>query len=295
MVTQAPRYPRGYRSRDWPLFHTHKVNFGLNVTDETKNSTIWPLFRQDDEIISQPSGQDVNPLHDDFAESAETGVLHASIIPKVMVDFTVKMGHQMARNTSGGDDTPTLLFNWAPIYTAYSDDYDAVDESSGSAVKLITEMDTTTAQAQGHPLFSGTKMDPCNTQVASTLDANIPGLTTTQVIESVAFDKTAYFDHLRFGTISGKLRKIMPGGLRTVVVSRNRPFHFHSNHFTNPTVKRANNFMFCGILFHMPLVNSPEQHVSSGDYTASNLGQLVMDGRCSFGEWNEQFNQKEET
>ncbi len=294
MVSTAPRYPRGYRSRDWPLYHTHKVNFGLNATDETKNSTIWPLFRQDDEIIANPGNQRVNPLADSFSESAETGILHGSIVPKTMVDFTVKMGHQMARNTSGGDDTPTLLFNWAPIYTAFLDDYDAIDESSGSTVKLITEMQTSTSQAQGYPLWSGVKMDPCGTFAAATLDANLLGLTTTQVIESVAFDKTAYFDHLRYGSIAGKLRKIMPGGLRTVVVSRNRPFHFHSNRFTNPTVKRGNSYMFCGILFHMPLVNTPEQHLYAGEYTAANIGQLQVDGRTTFNEWNEQFDQDEE-
>ncbi len=108
----------------------------------------------------------------------------------------------------------------------------------------------------------------------------------TQVMEHVALDRSLMFDALKYYGNGAKLRASI-GKIRKVTVTRDRPYRFFSNNFTQPKVKRSNSYMFCGVNFFVPIEGDAivDQILEAGVCT-DNKTSLFFKGRTSFQEWN---------
>ncbi len=282
---------------EYPLPHDFSYSFNLAAEDETRNSTIATLI-QSRNLMDFPSDVvEVNPKHASFAEETGPACQVGSIVPRINVSMQAYIPIDVSTTGGGVDDLRTVNFNWMPIYTAFPEGLESINQEDGATLETILELQHSVAGAQNvTPLFSTVNLlidhfsalHPVNT--VNNADAfGDWDLATDLVLESVAFDSDAFFDTLRYGTNKNMLKKMI-GKWNTISVDRRRPYHFSSNNFTNPIVKRMNPQTFCGILFHMPQANTSRQVFDIGDTTATS-SQLHIDLNVSFPEWNSQFDQ----
>ncbi len=199
----------------------------------------------------------------------------------------------MAKAGRETDKLKNLVFNWMPIYSAFLDDLEAEDSKTNTQIEDVLELAHDTTNEDVNPLYSTTNLVAGgNSPVSTVTDANEAfgdlGLTTDLLLESVAFDKNAFWDNMQFKTNAGKLAKVA-GQMRTITLNHERPYIYTSNNFTHPTVKRMNPFTFCGILVHLPLASETDQIFNANDVTS--ISHLVVNVAWRFSEWNHNFNQ----
>lgn len=282
------RPPRGYRRNEHPL--PHNCNFVMNfqAEDETKNSSILPLFRMT-EAAAAPENIEVNPTNANFAEEAGFSIARESIVPRINLRFSL----QMTKGAIETDAMRAIRVNYMPIYTAFLDSLDAEDEKSGNDIETILELQHATDNKDVYPLYANVDLGSDTSSIMlNTVHYGEAladwGLTTAATYESVAFDDGAFFDALQYYSNSGMLKKVV-GGWRSIIVTRDRPYIYYSNNYTQPMVKRGNPYTFCGILFHVPQAGSSDQLFAAGDTTA--IEHVRMTGRERFDEWNNAFEQ----
>jgi len=281
------RPPKNYFRKDHPLPHSFDYTFSLTAENETKNSTLCTLIMVDNSQEST-STIEVNPTNANFAEEPGTVNCHDSIIPKMMVKFSASL-------TKGAIETDKLRairFNWVPLYFAFPETYEAADTKTDVEVEDVFEMAHSLTKYRGVPLFAGTKLlnggnHPLSTKTMTQTLSEL-GLTTTAVMEHVAYDEELLWKVLQYYTNAGMVRRVM-GKWRSVTVTRDRPYNFYSNNFTHPTVKRANDFTHCVILFHLPQAGSVNQYFRAADTT--DIAHLDINLKCRYDEWNPDFDQ----
>lgn len=289
--------PKGYKMEEYPLPHSFEYRFALDMLDATADATCITLIRMSTENTGSPELIEVNPKHTDFAECNGPTVHKGSIIPKMSFSLNAFIGEAAATQIGGGDKK--VLFNWLPIYTAFENTLDATDEVSGLAITAILELAKDAAAFETVvPLFvdkltnatSYAALHPLTTEPPNITDETFDdwGLSTNALPEQIAFDKDLYFDIMRFGTNASMLKKVAPR-MNTGVVSGNRPFHYSSNNFTYPTVKRANPFTFCGVIISLPQADTHGQNVIASEILS--LEHVFFNARCSYDEWNPAFEQ----
>ncbi len=280
MFKQFP--PRGYLGEEFPLHHDIEFNFQLNAEDETKNSTIIPILLQDEGIGTQPKSVQVNPKNDTFEVNTGFQCYPDSIIPKIALSYRCAL-------TKGAIETDlirSLSLNIMPIHTAFLSRLDAEDTKTTTDCENLLELTHETTDKQCYPLYSTVKLSN-----GFTAPTDYPGLTTTQVIESVAFDKETFFDAMQYYTNANML-KTMVGGMRTVLLKRDYPYSHYSNNYNYPIVKFMNHYAFCGILFHLPQVGQIDQYGLAADTT--NIPHINISGKIRFPEWNKALDQDAE-
>ncbi len=278
--------PRGYRQTEFPLPHSMAWSFELAAEDETKNSTYMTLFRASEEAVDVENIE-VNPSHANFAEDGGTMIHMGSIIPRVNVTFNAhipKLGIET-------DKLRAIKFSWMPVYTAFLDSLEAEDSKTAIQVEDVLELLHDTTNKDVTPLFSTVNLITGNHPVSTVPFTEVFGtlnLSTNLSLESVAYDQNLLYDALQFHTNKGMLSKVI-GPIHNVTVTRDRPYHFHSNNFTNPMVKRGNPYTYCGILFHLQQGGDGDQVFAVADTT--NIAHLRISGHVRFNEWNPHFQQ----
>ncbi len=279
--------PKGYRMKEFPLPHEFRYDLQLNPEDDNTNTSILSLLRADESCLDA-STINVNPSHLSFAEETGPTCNMGSIVPKISIDINAFMT-VLARETHKMKE---IIFQWAPIYTAFLDTLVAEDVKTGTEIEDIVELQHTTADKEVLPLWEGTKIGA--NQPLSTINKaetyTTFGLTTDATLENVAFVEDDYFDAKSYYSNAGMLNKVMPK-MNTARVSHERGYHYHSNNFTNPLVKRINPYTFCGIMIHMPQCNNVLQPVQCGDITEHDAVAIKVQVR--YDEWNPQFDQTE--
>ncbi len=198
----------------------------------------------------------------------------------------------LSKSAFATDGLRELKFNWMPIYTAFVDSLDAEDARTGVSVEDILELQHDVTNKDTYPLYANVKLDngiavPLSTKPVAEAFADL-GLTTTAVIESTAWDKELFYDALSYYSNKGMLSKVV-GPMHTHVVGLDKPYLYHSNNFTNPSVKRGNPYTFCGILFNLPQAQDGDQLHFTGETTP--IAHLNISGRVRFDEWNPNFDQ----
>ncbi len=280
--------PKGYQSTDYPLPHRYGFSLSLSGENEAKNSTIFPLFRMSEACIN-PEAIEVNPTNANFSEELGASIFRGSIVPKIMFHFDAWM-------TKGAIETDKLRhikLKWMPIYTSFLNSLDAADEKTGTDIESIMELQHETTNKDVYPLYTGTKLDgvtynvPLNTLGYTEVFGDY-GLSTNAILESVAFSDSDFYNTMQYKTNAGMLKKVV-GPMRTVNLTRDRPYKYFSNNFTAPQVKRGNPYTFCGILFHVPQGEQQGQNFASADTTAIN--HINVSGGVRFDEWNPVFDQ----
>ncbi len=280
--------PKGYNSMEYPLPHNFNYSFALSPETATKNSTMIPLLRSN-EALTAPDNIEVNPSHPQFAEETGSFIQPDSIVPKM----NIHMDANMDKGLTEVDKIRFLKFNWMPVYFAFEDMYTAIDNKTDTEVEDIIPMIRTASTKQATPLYNNVKLlreeDWPMSTVNFTETFTLAGMNVDVKGEGITFVEETMWDALSFFSNSSMLSKAM-GQWRSVILTHEHPWTFNSNNFTNPTVKRGNPFTFCGIIFHVPLVDSIDQYNHAGDITAA-TSAIDFKIKIRYDEWNNQFDQ----
>ncbi len=289
-----PRPPRNYSQEEFPLYHELDYRFTLDGNDEAKNSALLSLARYT-EGANAPDAIEVNPNHASYAE--ETGAIcqPGSIIPRM----TFQMDGLMNEALLETDKVKQIRFYWCPVYIAFLDSLTAIDNRVASTeIEDILELTHDATTHSTWPLFSGTDLastaasgfgaQPLSTVNKTEAYTNL-SLTTDAKLESVSFDSDTLFDCLQFYSNAGMMRKVM-GSWRSEILngSTSRMFHYYSNNYTHPAIKRMNEYTYCGVLVHLPVQHTVQQ-LPTPDITAGS--GLEFHVKCKYPEWNHQFDQ----
>lgn len=279
--------PRGYNQMEYPLPHNFEYQFGLSPY-ATFNSTITTLIRHSEDT-NPADTVEVNPSHAAFAEETGTVILPDSIIPKINLHMSAQMNQVMAET----DQIKFIKFNWMPIYMAFSDMYEAEDNVTDVNVESILELVHQANFKDATPLFNNLKCKREENHPMSTINQTETfadmNLDTDIKMECVTFDEQLMWDTLSYFSNGPMLAKAM-GQWHTEYLRFDRPWTFNSSNFTHPTVKRGNEFTYCGILFHVPIVGTAQQFHQAADVTVS-TSLIEFDIQCRYDEWNNQFDQ----
>ncbi len=271
----------------YPRVHNFDFGFGLSAENTLKASTIVTWFAQNNSIVDYETIK-TNPENADFAVVNYPDVCAGSVIPRVMVDYSMYV-------PSTDAEIVILNMNTMKIHISMLNRLDAFDKKTGNDIETILELEHATDDEMTYPIFNGTKLF----EAGGTLDTTFKdgfadvGLGTDLQPEGVAFDKELFFDAKQFYTnksmlnlVTSKMRSykivepIIPHGQAIV--------HNHYNTPTPSLCKFANPYMFCGELFHLPQVASIDQYHVAGDTTA--IEHIRVKGRVRFAEYNSDFN-----
>ncbi len=252
-------------------------------TGAVNRGTIYPLVMYD-EGLGTPSDYEANPEHASFVEAGEPNCYPESRIDNVLMTLRFSLT-KAALET---DKLHVVKAAFMMIHTAFLEDLTANDELSGLDIGEILELQSETTDRQTFPLWNTVDMPDSFGTAAAELPANVPGLTTGQSLEAVAFVDTVYYDALNYYTNNGKLKKVS-SGLKWFTLTKDRPYR-EFKLFIHPKNKFMNPYSFMGCLIHVPPVDSFFQVPVAGDTT--NVNHIRVDMRTRFLEWNGQFNMK---
>ncbi len=270
------------KTKWYPQPHDARLSFFFKISNTSKLSTIIPLAMYD-EGLGTPSANETHPENANFAEDNGPNCFVESRVNNILtrIDF------QLTKETIETDKLPAVKIGYMPIFLSFKEDYIAIDELSSKEVQDVYGMQTESTDRQGYPLWNATKLVAKFTNSAN-LGTNVPGLTTTQVLEAVVFDENAYFDAIHYMTISGKV-KATSGGIRFVTLSRFRN-HASIDIKMRSKVKRMNPYTFFGVIIFVPHGDSFRQLFEAGDALTTDGVQVNV--HCRFNEWNQDFNFK---
>ncbi len=293
--------PKNYKMYDYPLPHEFAYDFFLAAENEAANSTYCTILRNNTDRSVQADAIEVNPTHASFAEETGATCCQESIVPKMRVAFTAEIPlvayRQQHLGASATDDIDNIMFNWMPVYSSFAEPMNSINAEDGLGLDTVLGLTVFGTGKKLYPTFDNTKLllpassgtHPVNT-VNDAEAFGDWGLDTDLTPENVAFDADIFFDNLKYGTNSSMMKKVT-GKWNTVVLHHGRTYNFFSNNFTQPTVKRINEYTYCGILFHCPTVGVKSRQFNiAADMTAT-IPQVHIRMNVSYDEWNFQFDQ----
>jgi len=277
--------PKGYLQQEHPLPHNMLNYFSLSVDDTlATNATYIPLILNDEGLVNADT-VNVNPEHASFAESNNPYCYKKSIIPKI--NFTMQ-----ARLTKGAVETDKLRnleFYWMPVYVSFLNRLEAEDSKTAVQIEDILELEHETVGKSAYPIWGNVNLPSAGSiGIHANATTALMGLTTDATTENIVFDRELFFDALQYYTNAPMLKKVV-GSMHRVVLSRDRNYFYHSNNFTNPMVKRINDYTFCGILVFAEKAGSARQLVDGGDVTA--IAHMIFQCHTRYDEWNSDFDQ----
>ncbi len=272
---KVKNYPRPHQME-------HSWMHGLE-TAVANEYTIYPIAMYD-EGLGAPSAYEANPENSAFVEAAAPNCFINSRIDFIISEFIFSLT-KAALETDG---LHAVKCCFMPITMSFKEDYIAIDELSSLEVQDVLEMQTEATDRQGFPLYNDVKMVE---RVANSalLAATMPGLTTTQVLEGVAFSQNQYYDMLQYMTNSAKLRGAQRG-LKWFTLTRDRPVHMVKIKLSSKN-KAMNQFNFFGVLTGVPGVGNFSQIPVAGDTT--NVNHVSVQVRTRYNEWQQGFNMEQ--
>ncbi len=290
--------------RNYPNVHQFETacTFKGNTTTVSQQ-TIMPILFNDDGR-GDPDQLQVHPENTNFAVDATPNCFPDSTIGRMrikielksrdniwnnkMLDGTVTPNVLATAETISGEAKHAMRFKLLPIYTAFSEDLDALDIKSTETIKSTLELQYETTTRQTYPLWNGVDM-----KNGTSFTATMPGIGAT-AIEAVAFSEDTYYNMLNYGTAKGLLKKICPGGMKWYTLTPNRPY---KDVFMSPkprsNIKRINPYTFCGVMVIFEEFNTDSQlndqlfHLAVQDIEYADCRMEVY-----FEEWNPYFDMR---
>ncbi len=271
----------------YPRIHNFEFGFGLSAEDSLKSSTIVTWSLQNNAIVDYETIK-TNPENVDFAVVNYPDVCAGSVIPRIMVDYSMYVPMADA-------EIIMMNMNTMKLHTSFLNRLDAFDKKTGNDIETILELEHETTNETTYPIYNGTKLF----EAGGTFDTTFlngfaaVGLGTDLQPEGVAFDKEMLFDAKQYYTNKSMLN-LVTSKMRSYKIVEPLVPHGQAvvhNHYNTPTpslCKFANPYMFCGELFHLPQVGSIDQLHVAGDTTA--IEHLRVKGRVRFAEYNSDFN-----
>ncbi len=255
-------------------------------TVATKSTTIFPIVMNDD-AQGDPMNFKAHPEHASWAEIDKPNCFPDSEIRRMRVSVEIIVPKAVALITS------RIKVEYALISCAFPEDLDALDEKSGLTLKEVLEIQKETTDRQTYPLYNTVKMGN-----GSTLHAQVPGLTASQVIEGVSFSSEILKDQARYGRIKGLIRKCLPIGYRTTFVKMQTVAGGRKKltfNFTPSNAKFINPYTFLGLMIHIPgtisiglLDPTLHQSINQADVTAD-TEFVIVTVHVQYNERNPEF------
>ncbi len=271
------------KSKWFPQPHSmHHSWYHRLESGSVNDATIYPILHYD-EGLGTPTANESSPRNAAFVQASHPNCFVGSRVDNVFC----QLSFAMAKGLYGTDNINAVRLAFMPIFLAFKDDYTAIDELSSNEIQDVLEMQTESTDRQGFPLYNTVKVFEKFSNSAL-LAAGVDGLTTTQVLEGVAFSSNVYYNALKFMTIAGKLKSVQ-GGLKWLTLTSNRPVRTVGIKLRSKT-KAMNEFTFFGVLIYVPKVDTDEQIATANDTT--NIDHVSVDVTTRFNEWNEDFNMK---
>ncbi len=270
----------------YPRVHNFEFGFGLSADAATKASTIQPWIMMNDSIEDYELIK-TNPENDDFAVVTYPDIAAGSVVPRVMVDYSMYI-------PSSDTQLVHLMCNTMRIHTSMLNRLDAFDKKTGFTTQSILELEGESSDTICYPLYNGTKLFEAGGTFDTTYKDGFAdvGLGTDLQPEGVAFDKEKLFDAFHYYT-NKEMLNLMTDRMKSYVISEplvsgRSVIHVHYNYATPSLCKFANPYTFCGELFHVPQAGSIDQYHIATETSA--IEHLRVKGRIRFKEFNTDFN-----
>ncbi len=270
----------------YPRVHNFEFGFGLSADAATKASTIQPWIMMNDSIEDYELIK-TNPENDDFAVVNYPDIAAGSVVPRVMVDYSMYI-------PSSDTQLVHLMCNTMRIHTSMKNRLDAFDKKTGDTTQSILELEGETSDTICYPLYNGTKLFEAGGTFDTTYKDGFAdvGLGTDLQPEGVAFVKETFFDARHYYT-NKEMLNLMTDRMKSYVISEplvsgRSVIHVHYNYSTPSLCKFANPYTFCGELFHVPQSGSIDQYHIAAETSA--IEHLRVKGRIRFKEFNTDFN-----
>jgi len=273
--------------RKWDAIHDFHGSWGNYVRDSltTRKTTIFPIIMNDD-ARGDPMSFNAHPEHASWTEVNKPNCYPDSEIRNMRITLEITVPKALAAAYGN------FRMEYALISCAFPEDLDALDEKSGLTLKEILEIQKESTDRQVYPLWSGIDMIS-----GSLLHADIPALTTNQILEGVNFDPEVLLDQRRYGKVKGLIKKCMPIGYRKVWLSPRTVGGYTKRitlNFTPSNAKFINPYTFLGLLISCPqvaaanVISRSTQSVSNVDSTADTEFILIY-VNVSYNERNPEF------
>ncbi len=244
-------------------------------------NTLYPICMYD-EGLGTVSDYEANPENANFVEINGPNCFPDSRLDFILSEFIFTL-------TKGAIATDNLLairVGFMPVFVSFEDQL-AIDELSGTEVRDVLELQSEATDRQAYPLFNGVKMVEKYSNSAL-LDAAVPGLTSTQVLEAVAFSEETYYDALQYMTIGPKL-KACQGGLKWFTLTERFPIKKVKIKLRRKN-KNMKQFGFFGVMVIVPNTGTHLQYHVAAETTA--ISHVRVNARTRFNEWHQDFNMK---
>ncbi len=270
---------RMIKLKTYPRPHDKQLSFGLDCETSLKFGTQIPIAHYD-EGLGAPDTYNSNPLHGSFAVSDASNCFVGSRIDNMFVELRLSL----TKGAIETDKVVALKIGFMPIALAFLDNYTASDESTSAEIQDALYLQTETTDRQGYPIFSGTKLTE-KFSGSATYNATQPGLTSTQVIESVSNGFGVFYDMLQYMNVGGKLKTVQ-GGLKWLTLTQNRPtvrilIKLRSG------AKRMNPYTYFGVHIIAPQVGTHLQIPAAGETTP--IDHVWCDVTMRYLEWHQNF------
>ncbi len=269
------------KTKWYPRPHEISESFFLSAEIAT-GATIIPLMFYD-EGLGTPSDEDTHPEHASFTQALEANCFPQSRVDSIFAQLQVSL----TKGAFETDKVQALKYAFMPIFIAFKEPHQATDEKTTQSIDAILELQIEDTDRQAYPLYNGTKVAE-KYSGSATLPANQPGLTTTQVLEYVAFTGPDYYRALHYYTISELLKRVQ-GGLKWNIIKKQSPVHTIKLRLRRKS-KNLLPYGFYGVLVWLPQVDTTYQLPVSGDTTA--IPHLTVSVMSRYNEWNPDFNFK---
>ncbi len=268
---------RFIKIKTFPRPHVIKAMWDQTM-EGASDSTILTLISHDEATAA--SAYNSHPEHTSFAQVQTPNCFPESEIDNVIMEleFTLTKG---AIET---DKVVTCRNAFMIINTAFLEDLTPKDELTSATPKTILELASESTDRQAYPLYSTIKMVESYSGSA-TMDATYAGLTTTQVLETVAFTENIYYNSIQFYTIAEKIKKLQRG-LKWFTLTRQHPTK-KFRIFVSGKSKFINPYTFMGVLTHTPQVSTAYQTAVAGETTA--IPHVRVRAHIRYNEWNQNF------
>ncbi len=261
----------------------HSYSHGLE-TAVVNQATIMPISHYD-EGLGAPSAYDANPEHASFVSASSSNTFPKSRIDNIFCQLIFSL----TKGALVTDKLHAVRCAFMPIMVSTLQDLQAIDELSSLETQDVLEMTSESSDRQSHALYNDVKMVE-KYSGSATLNSAEPGLTTTQVLEGVAFAEFQYYNMAQFMTNAGKLRS-MNGGLKWFILTDKNPVKTF-NIRIRPKTKRQLPYSSFSVLTYVPSASTINQLPVVADTT--NIPHVDVNFTARYLEWNQGYNMEEQ-
>lgn len=268
--------------RMFPSPHDFQHQWLMALDQDGEEYTYLPIAHYD-EGLGSPSTVNVNPEHSSFSTYGSSNCHVDSDIEFVNAEITFSLTKQFM-----ADNLTAIRCCLMPVALAFPEEYDAQDPVSTTTVKGALKLQYEGTDNQGYPQWNNNKLTE-KFSGSATLGADVPGLTTTQIIEGVSFNPDTYYDAIHYTKIAGMLKKVS-SGIKWFRLTRAHPTRKFRISLKSGA-KHMNRCTFQGVLLGVPQSSSKYQIPIDADITAA-ANYVGIECSVRYDERNQDFNTK---